>query len=114
MAARNPLVLISGAIQELPAGDTVNGGSGGGGAAPQQAIITLPYSAGGMSTVNVVKAGVTTASIILASLTGTVENEADDIDDWEVTTTPQTGSIDFNISCPGPFCGQVAINYMIG
>lgn len=87
---------------------------GGGGSTPLQTLVTLPYSAGGMSTINVTSAGVTTGSIILASLAGTVENEADDIDDWEVSATPKVGSIDFNVSCPGPFCGQVAINYMIG
>ena len=31
MTARNPLVIINGAVQELPSGDTVNGAGGGGG-----------------------------------------------------------------------------------
>lgn len=31
MTARNPIVLINGRLQELPAGDTLNGVSGGGG-----------------------------------------------------------------------------------
>jgi hypothetical protein len=32
MAVRNPLVIISGVVQELPSGDTINGASGGSGA----------------------------------------------------------------------------------
>lgn len=31
MAVRNPLVLVAGAVQELPTGDTINGATGGGG-----------------------------------------------------------------------------------
>lgn len=30
MTVRNPIVLINGQLQELPAGDTVNGATGGG------------------------------------------------------------------------------------
>lgn len=89
-------------------------GGGGSGATIAQAIVTLPFSKGGMATVNVAVAGVTPVSKIIASLAGTEENEADDIDDWTVTATPKTGSIDFNIYCPGPFGGDIAINYLIG
>jgi dihydroorotate dehydrogenase len=87
---------------------------GGGGASIAQAVLTLPYSRGGMTTVNVIAASVTPASKIIANLVGTEENEADDIDDWSVTATALAGSIDFNVSCPGPFLGEVGINYMIG
>lgn len=86
----------------------------GGAAAINQATVTLPYSPGLMTTVNVANAAVSPTSKIIVNLVGTNENEEDDIDDWEVKATPLAGSIDFNFSCPGPFAGQVAINYMIG
>lgn len=112
MAVRNPLVIINGVIQELPSGDTLNGA--GGSATITQALITLPYSMGGLTTVNVVNAGVSAVSKIISELVATVENEADDIDDWEITATPLAGSVDFNVFCPAPFGGQVSVNYMIG
>jgi hypothetical protein len=91
------------------------GTSGGGGSATiSQALVTLPYSRGGLTVANVVNVGVSASSKIIVNLAGTDENEADDIDDWVVTATPQAGSIDFNIYCPGPFGGSVAINCMIG
>lgn len=51
MVARNPLVLVNGAIQELPVGDTVNGATGGGGSATDVAKLfivgTLTAGSGG-------------------------------------------------------------------
>ena len=43
MTARNPLVLIDGKLQELPAGDTVNGATGGGSAAPSPSRLLIYY-----------------------------------------------------------------------
>lgn len=67
MTARNPLVVISGQIQELPAGDTVNGASGGSSSITQVEVDfgTTPVDS---KVFTITDAAVTTASKIIAEV----------------------------------------------
>jgi hypothetical protein len=52
-------------------------------------------------------------AIVICSLQGTTENEAEDIADWSVIATPGGEVLILNLYCPGPFSGPVRINYMV-
>ena len=44
MVARNPLVLVSGAVAELPSGDTVNGGGSAGALGLDQHVLAAGFT----------------------------------------------------------------------
>ena len=44
MVARNPLVLVSGALAELPSGDTVNGGGAAGAIGISQHVLAANFT----------------------------------------------------------------------
>jgi len=67
MAARRPLVVVSGAVQELPAGDTVIGASGGGGGGTRGKTTVDFGAVGGYATTVVTgQAGILAGSVVRA------------------------------------------------
>lgn len=89
------------------------GSTGGGGTALaiQATTVNFPVANYAHATVNVVAAGVTTASRVLAWLAPNNDWDADDLVGYSVTAVPKTGSIDFCLSGIAPLIGNFDIYY---
>lgn len=89
---------------------------GGGGASWQRVMLDIPVGRSRFKKVNLVSVSVTPASVVVCQFfggTGAAVNEADEVANWTITATPLAGSIDFNLSCPGPFVGEAEILYKV-
>ena len=89
------------------------GSTGGGGTAMaiQATTVNFPVANYAHATVNVVAAGVTPTSRVLAWLAPNADWDADDLVGYSVTAVPKTGSIDFCISGIAPLIGNFDIYY---
>ena len=63
---------------------------------------------------NAVNASVTATSKLTAWLSPNTDWEAEDLEDFKVLATANTGSIDFIITAPGVFVGSFDVSYMVG
>lgn len=89
---------------------------GGGGASWQRVVLDVPAGQARFKKVNLLAVAVTPASVVACQFFGGVGaavNEADEVAKWTISATPLTGSIDFNLSCRGPFVGAVEILYKV-
>lgn len=122
MVARNPLVLVSGQIQELPAGDTVNGATGGGGSfAFTQVEVNLGTRGTRSGSFTIAGAALTIGKAVLiqqakAAYTGkgtlTDESQMDQVRVVGVVTSATQISCDW--VCDFPVLGNFKFNYVIG
>lgn len=113
MAVRKALVIISGAVQEMPGGDTLAGAGGGGGATILQTSLVVGVAQYGSAVVSVAVVGTSATSNVLAQLAPNDEWDADDLAEFDVVATPTTDAIAFTILRNGPIGGTFAVNYQV-
>lgn len=119
MAAQTTDLLLierGGTLHKITAAQLAALAGGGGGATWQRVMLNVPAGQARFKTVNLVAAAVTPASVVVCQFfggTGAAVNEADEVANWTITATPLAGSINFNLSCPGPFVGEVEILYKV-
>ena len=79
MTVRNPIVLIAGQLQELPAGDTVNGASGGT-LTQSQTTVDFGLSPVDMASITVATAAITANSMVLLAVdtSGSADHSGDE------------------------------------
>lgn len=117
MATRRPLVLIGGAVQELPAGDSVPGV--GGAATIYEIEIDFGSTPVKSKKFTITDAGVSTGMKIMVDQSGNAATgRAADENEFTVLSArafAKTGSFDLYVDClNGLASGKFKFNYMLG
>ena len=88
-------------------------GGGGGGVTVKTSTITVSSATYYQYTTSIVDATVSAASHINAWLAPNTDWDGDDLIDYDVILTPQSGTIDVCISAPGPIVGTFTLKYFV-
>lgn len=119
MAVRRAIVIISGDMQELPAGDTLAGASGGGSATVYTAIVDFGAGAAKVVKTTIANGAVSGGSIIaLCGHKAGAGRPADEVEmEPLVSSVGTVGSGTFDVfthATQGGAHGQYILSYMIG
>lgn len=115
MVTRRPLVLVTGALQELPVGDSVAGATGG---SSTTGTATVDFTSVGLDylTVVVTDAGVASTTQVMAWIAGS-NSQNDAIAHLlaarlvSLNVIPATGSFTIHVHNPEEFTGQFTIQW---
>jgi hypothetical protein len=120
MAARNPLVVIAGQLQELPVGDTLAGAGGVGPAGPVRSEVVyfvVPYTTRKYIDIDVPLATLAITDTVLgASLINVAdsdENDLDDIVEIRVSARAGAGFVSVVMRSDGVFGGKFALGMAV-
>lgn len=121
MATRNPLVVIAGQLQELPAGDSVAGAAGSVGPAgpcrAESVAFTVPYSTRKYLDIDIPVATIaatdTVLSAMLLSFSDSDENDLDDLVEIEVNARAGAGFVSVVMRSDGVFGGKFVLGMVV-
>ena len=119
MAARRPLVLVSGNPAELPVGDTVVGAGGGGSATVYEVEVDFGATSVKSKTFTVTDAGVSPGMKIVVTQSGNAPTgrsaDENEMDVLIGRAFAGTGQFKLFVDClTGMVSGKYKFNYMIG
>lgn len=119
MTVRNPIVLINGRLQELPAGDTLVGAGGGGSATIYSVTLDLGTTPVQSATLTFADGNASTSSKIVMTCEGPADGRSLDEIEMDmvhcVAKCLTNGVISVVVSGdPGRISGQYQFNYLLG